>query len=205
MVKMIIYYLKRVFKKIGGYELKNSIIHKTSKVEAGSQIVNSKFDKYTFCGYNCEIINTEIGPFCSISNDVKIGNYNHPMNWGSTSPAFIEGRDSISKKFSKHTNIDQKLTKIEADVWIGTNVIVKQGVVIGTGAIIGAGSVVTKNVEPYSIVAGNPASLIRYRFNSEYVEVLLKSKWWTFNEDKLSIFAKKINNIDDFVNELKNI
>lgn len=199
---MIIYYMKRFLKKIRGSEIKNSYIHKSSKVESGSQIVNSKFDKYSFCGYDCEIINTEIGPFCSISNNVKIGNYNHPVNWGSTSPVFINGRDSVSKKFSEHPSINQLPTIIGADVWIGTNAIIKQGVNVGEGSIIGFGSVVTKDVKPYSIVGGNPAKLIRYRFSDDYIGVLIKSKWWNFDDAKLKRLAKNINNIDVFIEEL---
>lgn len=71
------------------------------------------------------------------------------------------------------------------DVWIGRNVIVLPGVSIGNGAVVGAGSVVTKNVEKYSIVAGNPARPIRYRFTSEQIEKLEKIKWWDWDIAKI--------------------
>ncbi len=71
------------------------------------------------------------------------------------------------------------------DVWIGLNALVLSGVTIGDGAVIGAGCVVTKDVAPYAIVAGNPARLIRYRFSPETIESLLKIKWWDWPHEKV--------------------
>src|SRR6185312_1217704 len=98
----ILYILSKVLKKIRGSSIINSKIDKTSKVESGSHIVNTTFDRYSFCGYDCEIVNCDIGSFCSIANNVKIGGGMHPMQWVSMSPVFYEGRDSIKAKFSKH-------------------------------------------------------------------------------------------------------
>jgi hypothetical protein len=70
------------------------------------------------------------------------------------------------------------LTEIGSDVWIGANAVIKAGLKIGNGAVIGAGAVVTKDVEPYAIVAGVPAKLIRYRFTELQIKFLLESKWW---------------------------
>ena len=84
----IIYYWSKFFKKLKGKAVVNSSIHETSKVEAGSEIVNSTFDKHSFCGYDCEIINCDIGSFCSIANRVIIGGGMHPMHWVATSPVF---------------------------------------------------------------------------------------------------------------------
>jgi virginiamycin A acetyltransferase len=66
------------------------------------------------------------------------------------------------------------------DVWIGHEVLILSGITVGDGSVIGARSVVTKDVPPYSIVAGNPASIIRLRFDEEIVEKLLKIKWWNY-------------------------
>lgn len=118
-------------------------------------------DRYSFCGYNCEMINVEIGSFCSIANGVVIGGEMHPLEWISTSPVFYEGRDSIDMKFSEHKRKKGLKTIIGHDVWIGQNSLIKQGIKIGNGAVIGMGSVVTKDVAPYSIVAGNPTKLIK--------------------------------------------
>nr|WP_278850195.1 CatB-related O-acetyltransferase [Thomasclavelia spiroformis] len=74
------------------------------------------------------------------------------------------------------------------DVWIGKESVIMPGVKIGDGAIIGAYSVVTKDVEPYSVVGGNPAKLIKKRFDDELIEILLKVKWWDFEPEKLVEF-----------------
>jgi acetyltransferase-like isoleucine patch superfamily enzyme len=199
----IFYYWSKFFSKLHGKSIINSHIHKTSKVEANSQIVNSTFNKHSFCGYNCEIINCEVGSFCSIANNVVIGGATHPMDWVSTSPVFYEGRDSVKAKFSKHKRVADKKTIIGHDVWIGHSVIIKQGVTIGTGAVIGMGSIVTKDVQPYTIVAGCPAKVIRNRFEDTIIEKLLSSKWWNFNDKDLYEFAQYFNDPNKFISELE--
>lgn len=199
---VLIYYWNKILKKLRGSAVLNSEIHKTSKIESGSNIVSTKMDKYSFCGYNCEITFCEIGSFCSIANGVIIGGGMHPFSWVSMSPAFYEGRDSIKKKYSKHQREPNKKTVIGHDVWIGQNSLIKQGVVIGTGAVIGMGSIVTKDVEPYSIVAGNPAKVIKMRFNEDIIKGLLKSKWWTLDEATLNDKAKYFKNPEEFLKTL---
>lgn len=186
-------FLAKFLKKIRLRSITNSFIDSTSKVEAGSTIVNSSFDKYSFCGYDCQIINTTIGSFCSIANNVIIGGAMHPIHWVSTSPVFYKGRDSVKKKFSNHLRPEDQRTVIGHDVWIGQNALIKQGVNIGTGAVIGMGSVVTKDVDDYSIVAGNPAVLIRKRFDDETVKKLLESEWWNKNDKQIQEFGKYIS------------
>ncbi len=197
------YYWSKLFKKLRWKSILNSEIHRSSKVESGSLFVNSKMGKHSFCGYDCQIVNTEIGAFCSISNNVVIGGGRHPMEWVSMSPVFYEGRDSVKKKFSEHARIPNQKVTIGHDVWIGEKVLISQGVNIGTGAVIGMGSVVTKDVEPYSIVAGSPAKFIRNRFSNELIQNLLDSEWWNLPEDRLSLLAKHIENPLVFLERLK--
>lgn len=196
---MFRYILSRLLKKIRFSAIKNTHIHKTSKIESGSQVIDSSIGKYSFCGYDCTINSTQIGSFTSISNRVIIGGENHPYNWVSTSPVFYYGRDSIKKKFAEHKRDVIKTTIIGNDVWIGENVIIKQGVNIGDGAVIGMGSVVTKNVEPYSIVAGNPARFIKYRFNEEIIRKLISLKFWNLDEKQLSKFSQYITDPELFI------
>lgn len=160
-------------------------------------------DKHSFCGYNCDINHTRIGKFCSIANNVVIGGGMHPMNWVSTSPVFYEGRDSVKAKFSIHQRDSIRTTVIGHDVWIGQNVIIKQGVSIGTGSVIGMGSIVTKDVEPYTIVAGNPAKLIKKRFDDNIIKNLLQSKWWDINEKALNSLSKYIKEPKLFLKNIK--
>ena len=173
------YYWAKFFKKIKSKAVYKSKIHSTSKIEAGSEIQYSSFDKHSFCGYNCEINYAQIGSFCSIANGVIIGGGKHPINWVGMSPVFYEGKDSVKTKFSTFKREKPLLTTIGNDVWIGRNVIIKEGVTIGHGSVIGMGSIVTKDVLPYSIVGGNPAKLIRMRFDNNINGVL----GWKFNSE----------------------
>lgn len=193
------YLISKILKKLRGSAILNSKVHNTSKVESGSHIVNSTIDKYSFCGYDCEIMNCKIGSFTSIANNVIIGGAMHPVEWVSMSPVFYEGRDSVSKKFALHKRTPEKVTIIEHDVWIGQNVMIKQGVKIGIGAVVGMGSIVTKDVEPYSIVAGNPAKIIKFRFEAEIIHKLLDSKWWEYSDDELLNLSKYILNPVEFL------
>ena len=196
------YYWNKLLKKCRGSAVLNSTIHRTSKVESGSQFVNSTMDKYSFCGYDCNIVNSSIGSYCSIADNVIIGPSSHPLNWVSTSPAFYYGRDSIPKNLAKlDFNPGEKITVVESDVWIGTNVLIKSGVTIGVGAVIGMGSVVTKDVLPYSIVAGVPAKQIGTRFDKGIVDRLLKSKWW--EKSDIDKYSNLFNDPEKFLEKLE--
>ena len=199
----VIYFWSKVLKKIRGSALKNCNIAKSSKVESGCNLSNVKMNKHSFCGYGCEMTNVEIGSFCSIANGVIIGGGMHPIEWVSMSPVFYDGRDSVKKKFSEHKRNKVLKTIIGHDVWIGQNCLIKQGVKIGNGAVVGMGSIVTKDVEPYTIVAGNTAKVIRKRFNDDIINSLEKSEWWNFSDQRLKYFAKYFKEPTLFLEELK--
>ena len=199
----LIYYWSKLLRKLRGAAIKKSSIHKTSKIEAGSQVVNTLMYKHSFCGYDCEISNCEIGSFTSIANGVVIGGGMHPIHWVGMSPVFYEGRDSVKAKFTKFMRDEVKTTHVGHDVWIGRNALIKQGVTIGNGAVVGMGSVVTKDVLPYSIVGGNPAKLIRMRFSNETIDELIKSEWWYLDEDILRKCSKNIKDPKLFLKAIK--
>lgn len=197
--------IAKFFKKIRLSAIRNSIIHKSSKVESGSLFYNSQMGKYSYCGYDCEVINTKIGNFTSIANNVVIGGANHPMDWVGMSPVFYEGRDSVTKKFSKFILPNATACQIGNDVWIGRSAIVLSGVTISDGAVVGAGSVVTKDVPPYAIVAGNPAKFIRNRFDDDTVSQLININWWSFSDSKLHSLAHTFNDIKLFLKTINNL
>lgn len=191
--------LAKLLKKARLSAVKNSIVHPTSKLESGTTFYSSKMDRHSFCGYDCEISGADIGSFTSIANGVVIGGGRHPMEWVGMSPVFYEGRDSVKAKFSTHRRDPVKRVLIGHDVWIGRSAVVLPGVVIGNGAVVGAGAVVTKSVPPYAIVAGNPARLIRYRFDAAVVERLLASRWWTLNDEYLHQLGPHFNDMKKFL------
>ncbi|HLD95876.1 MAG TPA: CatB-related O-acetyltransferase [Alphaproteobacteria bacterium] len=126
-----------------------------------------------------------LGKFCQIATGVRfiMNGSNHAMNGFSTYPFKVFGG-----KWSK-ASLDVKSkgdTVIGNDVWIGNSATIMQGVKIGDGAIIGAHSLVTKDIEPYTIVGGNPAREIRKRFDTETIKFLLKLKWWDWDACKIT-------------------
>ena len=134
-----------------------------------------------------------IGSFCSIARGVQIQEYNHKTS--SLSTSFLSRRIAPSRGLSLEEIESKGAIRIGHDVWVGMNSIIVSGVNVGTGAVIAAGAIVTKDVPPYSIVAGNPAKIIRYRFQDQKViDELLASEWWTLplNEIKeLSLSFKQ--------------
>lgn len=189
----------KILKKIRLSSIQNSVVHPTAKVESGSSVFYSSMDRYSFCGYDCDIFYAEIGRFTSIANHVVIGGAKHPMKWVGMSPVFYQGRDSVRKKFSEYPLEKSAITLIGNDVWIGRSAIIISGVSIGDGAVVGAGSVVTKDVPAYGVVAGNPAKLLRYRFEEDIRSNLKDIKWWDLDEVILVKLADYIKDPEEFI------
>jgi acetyltransferase-like isoleucine patch superfamily enzyme len=148
--------------------------------------------------YNPQAV-LEIGSFCSIAENVTILlGEGHRPDWVTTYPFNI-----LMDDFSdiKGNPISKGSVIIGNDVWIGRNAFIRDGVTIGDGAVIGAYSVVTKNVEPYTIVAGNPARPIRKRFDQETIDKLLRIKWWnwSFERIKENMPLLMSNNLKEFL------
>lgn len=197
------YLWAKVAKKLRGKAILKSTVHPTSKIESGSQVVNSSVARHSFCGYDCEITDCDIGAFCSIANEVVIGGGRHPIEWVGMSPVFYEGRDSVKAKFSEHKRVARLRSTIGNDVWIGRRAIIRQGVRVGHGAVIGMASVVTKDVEDYAVAAGCPARVLRLRFDSETVAELLRIRWWEFDDSALAEYAQYFTNPNEFIAKIK--
>ena len=177
---------------------KNSQIHKKAKVGNGAKLVNSKIGRYSYI-YESSVAHADIGAFCSIASGCTIGGGSHPTDWVSSSPVFYKGRNVLYKNFSQNEYSEYKRTVIGNDVWIGNGCLIKGGVTIGDGAVIGMGSVVTHDVPPYEIWAGNPARLIRKRFDDETIKKLIELKWWELDDDTLSKYGDAFNNVEALI------
>ena len=97
------------------------------------------------------------------------------------------------------------MSSLEMMLWVGDNVTIMSGVVIGDGAVIANNSHVVKNVEPYTLVGGNPAKKIKNRFTPEQIEKLLEIKWWDWEDEKINKFTPLLcnENIDEFIKQSK--
>ena len=145
-----------------------------------------------------------IGNFCSIADNVNVYlGGNHRTDWITTYP-FGHINQSVFNSFDgighPSTNGD---VMIGNDVWIGSNVTIMSGVTIGDGAVIANNSHIVKNIEPYSLVGGNPAKLIKYRFTPEQIKKLLDIKWWFWDDLKINTNLQLLcnENIDEFINQ----
>ena len=179
------YYIPKIFKKLKPSIKKRSHFAKDTACEGGSIILDSSFDTHSYCGYDCKIYCTSVGKYSSIGDNVMIGLQDHRIDLLSSSPCFVKQKDSIKFKVHDAELSKVKQTVIGNDVWIGDRVMIKAGVVLGDGCVVGMGSIVTKDVPPYAIVAGNPAKIIRYRFDEETIKELMKYKWWDLDESIL--------------------
>ena len=154
---------------------------KNSNIIVGdfTYIADSEFESHVTHQYEWNGDKLIIGKFCQIAAGVEfvMNGANHQMNAVSTFPFYtLEGWDMKPPAAS-----DMPLkgdTVIGNDVWIGQNAVILPGVHIGDGAIIGANSMVGSDVSPYTIVAGNPATEIRKRFDDELIQLMLDFKWW---------------------------
>jgi Hexapeptide repeat of succinyl-transferase len=129
-----------------------------------------------------------IARYVSIGEQVQIGRGSHPVRWASTSPVFYQRYEAVlnfsvpeaANHRTNAPNIAAKTTTVGNDVYIGHGAFLVQGVTIGDGAVIGAAAVVTKDVPPFSIVAGNPARVKGMRFDDATMERMQRVKWWDY-------------------------
>lgn len=170
-----------------------------------------KADRGTYFDRNVNIISwsdeykVHVGKYCSIGRDCNFFLHaNHRVDWITTSsqlwgPVTPEIADM-------HMKMGHPICKgdihIGNDVWIGAKSTIMSGVKISDGSVVGACSVVTKDVPPYAIVAGNPAKVVKYRFTEDQIEKLLQIKWWDWAEQKIKdkamlLWSEKINDFLD--------
>ena len=197
-------YAKFVRRYFIGKAIIRSHIDKTATIASGSNVVETTMGKYSYSGYDCQLIACDIGAFCSISDHVFIGGAEHPLDWVSTSSIFQDVKHSGSvKRFARHKVPDTKRTVIGSDVWIGHGASIKQGVIIGHGAVVGTGAVVTHDVPPYAVVAGVPARIVKYRFDETTIQLLLDSRWWETSDTVIQKAAPYLHNPQQFISILK--
>lgn len=194
-------------------------VHKTATVGFNSQFEgnntlckNVKFSgilgRASYLGENT-VMNARVGRYCSIGNNIRVTHGVHPTNtWVSSHPIFYStakqsGISYVTENKFVETNYADPENRLDAvignDVWIGDGATIMAGVHIGDGAVVAAGAVVTKDVEPYAIVAGVPAKVLRHRFAPEQIEKLLRLKWWDKPESWIKEHAEEFENVTSFL------
>lgn len=171
---------------------KTATLQGKNKIGKRTDIANSKIGFASYIGDDCYLRRVSVGKYCSIGNEVTVLYGAHPTSkFVSTHPAFYSALEQSGFTYVKencfkernYANEAEKITvKIGNDVWIAGHVQILEGVTIGDGAVIAAGAVVTKDVEPYAIVGGVPAKIIRYRFEEDDRKWLEDFKWWDKEE-----------------------
>lgn len=156
---------------------------------------------------------SKIGRYCSIADNLQfIVKGTHMINWVTTYPfQEIWGMDvplyEINGIKGKANDLPPASPiTIGNDVWVASNVKVKQGVTIGDGAVLATECFVTKDVPPYAVVGGNPAKIIKYRFTEKQIQELLQIRWWNWNDEEVrqAVPLLASNNIDEFITFTKN-
>lgn len=148
-----------------------------------------------------------IGSFCSIAQGiiVQLGG-NHRVDWISTYPFPFFGATTWKQAQGiPDFAVSKGDVVVGNDVWIGYGARILSGVTIGDGAVVACGAMVTKDVPPYAIVAGNPAQVKKYRFTEEQISDLLTIKWWNWSDEKINDNVKLLcsPDIQEFINKHK--
>ncbi len=179
------------FKLISGQITAEAPVNLSNSIFSGTITIGA----FSYFNYGCEVGDAEIGRYCSVGQHTLIAPGEHPMQFLSTHP-FTSDPSGVSAGMPDNddyariacTGISRRNTpkrvgmaRIGHDVWIGARAIILRGVTLGHGAVVAAGAVVTKDVEPYRIVGGVPATPIRWRFPSDLRIQILDLEWWNYD------------------------
>jgi phosphonate metabolism protein (transferase hexapeptide repeat family) len=169
-------------------EIRDCVFGKFTVVGVRAVLAEVVLGDYSYFSRGGEAIYTTVGKFTSIGANVRFNALDHPMHRISQhnityrpNEYFAGGK--IDKNFREFRQ--SRRVTIGNDVWVGHGAIVMPGISIGHGAVVAAGAVVTKDVEPYAIVAGVPAKRIKWRFEKSIRERLIASAWWDWDEERL--------------------
>ena len=169
-------------------EVKNATFGRYVEVGRGSRLANSYIGDYSYCDRYADIANTTVGRFSNIAACVRIGASDHPMERASLHHFQYRSADYFDDATHDAAWFEHRRTRrtlIGHDTWLGHGAQVRPDVTIGHGAVVAGGAIVTKNVEPYTIVAGIPAVPLRARYTVGIAERMIKLAWWDWTHEQL--------------------
>lgn len=169
-------------------EITDSTFGAFVEIGKGSRVGHSHFGDYSYCDRYADIANAQIGKFANIAAFSRIGATDHPLHTASLHHFLYRSDDywddaARDAEFFAHRRA--RIATIGHDTWIGAGAMVKPEVTVGHGAVIAAGAVVTKDVDPYTIVAGTPAKPLRLRQPREIADRMIALAWWDWPHDRL--------------------
>lgn len=169
-------------------EIVNSEFGRFVEIGKGSRVQNSTLGDYSYCDRCADIANAEVGKFANIASFARIGPTDHPMQLAALhhfhyrSAAYWDDVEDDPTFFAHRAS---RRAFIGHDTWIGHGAVIKPEVTIGHGAVVASSAVVTKDVAPYTIVAGIPAKPIRARFPRAIADKVMEMAWWDWDHDTL--------------------
>ncbi len=174
---------------------------------SGVRVSQCQMGYASYISPNSVLRNVKIGRYSSIGPNVKNVLGQHPTRkFVSTHPIFYSTQQTIHKSFVKKNIYEEyRFTKggysaeIGNDVWIGDGASIMEGITVADGTIVAAGANVVRDTEPYSIVGGNPARIIRYRFSKEEIQFLVQIQWWNKSVEWITNHAKYFTDIKEFI------
>ncbi len=168
--------------------IQSSTFEGWTEVGAASRILNSAFRAYAYCDRMADIANTTVGRFANIAAMTRIGPTDHPFTHAAQHHFLYRSSyywPDVTDDAAFFAARAARRTELGADCWIGHGAIIKPEVNIGPGAIVAAGAVVTRDVGPFQIVAGCPATPLRSRFPQAVIDRLLALAWWDWDHSRL--------------------
>ncbi len=212
-IKMFIFcFLKRRQLKVGRHINidSQSTFEGRNSIAGNCSFLRSQLGYASYVANGSYIRHTKIGRYSCIGKNVRIIDVTHPARkFVSTHPLFFAKKTVVGPSYVKkqkfeefiwNKNNPQFSVLIGNDVWIGDGAMILGGNTIGNGAIVAAGAVVTKDVNPYEIVAGVPAKVIGHRFTEEQIDFLEKTQWWNHDEEWMMENADMFEDITTFCN-----
>jgi phosphonate metabolism protein (transferase hexapeptide repeat family) len=171
-----------------GCDIRESRLGRFTEVGEGTRLLHAEIGDWSYCDRFCDIAHAEVGKFSNIAAFVRIGPTDHPLEGASLHHFLYRSskywpEEADDEGFFAHRR--SRVARIGHDTWIGHGAVVKPEVTVGHGAVVAAGAVVTRDVAPFSIVAGVPARVVRERQPREMAERLIALGWWDWEPERI--------------------